>query len=120
MTFSRCVVALAVSLAFVNGMRCFAQPSVKNEQEPLPDGALWRLGTMRLRHLSEVRQVAFTPDGKHVASLGMDHVFSLWDLKTGIDARRFPLSDKAMRESVRTPLNPRQVEILMMVGRLGG
>ncbi|HEY7424322.1 MAG TPA: sigma-70 family RNA polymerase sigma factor, partial [Gemmataceae bacterium] len=52
--------------------------------DPLPAGALTRLGTMRLRHnAEEVHSVLFAPDGKTVASGGQDGIVHLWDAATG-------------------------------------
>src|SRR4051812_21363062 len=96
MTFWRCVLLGAVSFAVAESPRGLGQSPGKNRHEPLPDGALWRLGTMRMRHLGEVQQIGFTADGKHIASLGGDHAFSLWDLKTGFEARRLLLSNKVL------------------------
>src|SRR5262249_53778901 len=51
--------------------------------DPLPDGALARMGTTRLRQGENVNQVLFTPDGKTVVSGGMDNTVRLWDVATG-------------------------------------
>ena len=57
--------------------------------DPLPDGALARLGTSRLLHQDNIRAVAFVPDGKALASAGDDAVISLWEAATGRELRRF-------------------------------
>jgi RNA polymerase sigma factor (sigma-70 family) len=55
-----------------------AQP--KNE-DPLPRGAVARLGSPRLRH-PWVSDVCFAPDGKTIASVG-DRILCVWDGETG-------------------------------------
>jgi WD40 repeat protein len=58
-------------------------------EEPLPEGALARLGTLRWRHGSAVYYVAFLPDGKGVVTGGQDGIVRLWDRRTGKEIRRF-------------------------------
>jgi WD40 repeat protein len=116
MTFLRCVLALAISLAFADsGLRVFAQPTSKKiDHEPLPDGAMWRLGTTRMRHLGEVRQVAFTPNGQ-VASVGDDAQFVHWDVKTGMATKRVALFERISPSD----LNAKQIEIMNLMDRRG-
>jgi WD40 repeat protein len=57
--------------------------------DPLPDGAVARIGTLRLRHVGGVVNVAFAPDGKSLASCGNDGLVRLWDVTTGQEIRRF-------------------------------
>jgi RNA polymerase sigma factor (sigma-70 family) len=63
-------------------------PRVDGDGDPLPEGALLRLGTLRLRHRGTLRSVAFTPDGKLLASAGWDPVIRLWDPATGKEVRQ--------------------------------
>jgi WD40 repeat protein len=59
--------------------------------DPLPDGALARLGTLRWRHSQPVNFVAFLPDGKAVLTGDDDRTLRLWDRATGKEIRRFVL-----------------------------
>jgi RNA polymerase sigma factor (sigma-70 family) len=66
-----------------------AEPRRDRYGDPLPPGALTRLGTIRLRHGGHVKSVAFTPDGKSVVSGGFDGWAVLWDVRTGKRLRQF-------------------------------
>jgi WD40 repeat protein len=55
--------------------------------DPLPRGALLRLGTTRFRTATPVSDLAFAPDGKTLAATD-DHAVSLWDVATGKLLRR--------------------------------
>src|SRR5262245_15893028 len=50
--------------------------------DPLPAGAVLRLGTTRLRHGRSVAQLVLSPDGTRVAAYGWGPL-SVWDTRTG-------------------------------------
>jgi WD40 repeat protein len=58
--------------------------------DPLPDGARARLGSSRLRAFAQ--DLAFTPDGKVLATAGAPRVH-LWDAHTGRHLRQFERSE---------------------------
>src|ERR671911_492357 len=51
--------------------------------DPPPRGALLRFGTLRLRHEGAVTSLAYSPDGKLLASCGHDRTARIWDAATG-------------------------------------
>jgi RNA polymerase sigma factor (sigma-70 family) len=60
--------------------------------DALPDGALFRLGTVRFRHDSWVNSIALSPDGKTLFG-GSALSVRLWDAVTGKPLRRFAIQD---------------------------
>jgi RNA polymerase sigma factor (sigma-70 family) len=59
----------------------------KVDGDPLPEGALGRLGSLRLRHTGLVGTVGFSPDSRLLLSAGGDGVVRLWDAVTGKQRR---------------------------------
>lgn len=51
--------------------------------DPLPKGAVARLGTIRLRHEPGIIAIRFSNDGESVLSVGYDLTVRAWDVKTG-------------------------------------
>jgi WD40 repeat protein len=63
-------------------------PRTDRYGDPLPPGAVARLGTIRLRQPGGVRGIAYSPDGKHLASVG-DGTLRIWDARTGKQLHQF-------------------------------
>src|SRR5436305_1707123 len=53
------------------------------DEEALPEGARLRLGTNRFRHGGPVQVVAYSSDGKLLASTASDRVIRVWNAQTG-------------------------------------
>jgi WD40 repeat protein len=65
--------------------------------DPLPEGALARLGTVRFRHVGAVHEVAFSPDGKHIAAASDgEGMVVLWDRATCHKLRRIAFPGQVM------------------------
>lgn len=57
--------------------------------DPLPQGALARMGTLRWRHGGSVYFVGFTAEGKQLVTASADGLFRVWDLANGKEVRKF-------------------------------
>jgi RNA polymerase sigma factor (sigma-70 family) len=57
-----------------------AKPS---DDDPLPDKALLRLGTVRFKHPNTAHELALSPDGKFLATSGSGQMIIGWETATG-------------------------------------
>lgn len=73
--------------------------------DPLPDGAVARLGTLSLRPGGSIWHLAFSPDSKKLACwcsnvVGMANTFATYDVATGKELRWTPVPDYRARALV--------------------
>jgi WD40 repeat protein len=90
MSARHCLLPSIVFLAFLIEHAPAAEPPEANERvrtdhygDPLPQGARFRLGTVRLRHDALVTKIAWLPDGRALASAGADRTVRLWQIPGG-------------------------------------
>jgi WD40 repeat protein len=86
---SRILVVGIVLLAVLAADAGEGQPASQDcHGDPLPRGAVARLGTVRFRHDSTIVFAAFLPDGKRVLSVSDDGVLHVWEFPSGKPIRR--------------------------------
>ncbi len=66
--------------------------------DPLPAGAVVRLGTTRYRQDSPIYRIAFTPDGKNIVTDSEDSILRVWDADAGRVIRRIDPEVDAMED----------------------
>src|SRR5579875_1166218 len=71
-----------------------AEPKCDRFGDPLPEGAIARLGNLHLRYEAAILSAAFTADGKALATCDWQAI-SYWDPATGKCVRRVPHKSKA-------------------------
>jgi WD40 repeat protein len=69
------------------------KPCTDRFGDPLPRGARYRIGTVRLQHGDWIDATAAAPDGVHIASTGQDGTLSIWESATGRERLRYPKPD---------------------------
>jgi WD40 repeat protein len=93
-----------------------AAPAADRYDDPLPPGALRRLGTVRFRH--NTTALAYSPDGKLLASGGRDNVIRLFDAATGKEVRRLVGHKPRVYGPERDPASP--LDVLVAATGEGG
>src|SRR5262249_3358922 len=78
------------------------QARVDRFGDPLPPGALARLGTWRLSHKGSLAGVAFSGDGSLVAAAG-DRSLSFWEASTGKLHLTVPLVGFRVKDLTASP-----------------
>jgi WD40 repeat protein len=74
--------------------------------DPLPPGAVARLGTIRFRHPSNIVFAAFLPDGKHILSVSDGGMVSVCEYPSGKEIRHLELLDKSTTLVTNATLSP--------------
>lgn len=65
--------------------------------DKLPENAIARLGTTRFLHGSGVQAIAYSPDGKLLASAGNNKLVRIWDARTGREIKTLKGHQQAVR-----------------------
>jgi WD40 repeat protein len=81
--FSFGLCALGTGPRALAGEKAAERPRVDAAGDPLPPGAVARLGSLRLRHGATLMSAAISPDGRRAASTGTDRSAYVWDIPSG-------------------------------------
>jgi WD40 repeat protein len=87
-----CALAL---LAFLTSRGVADTPRTDAHGDPLPEGVVARLGTVRWRAGSAVALSAFLPDGKSLLTVSQDYIAQVWERDSGKELRRFDAAGPA-------------------------
>jgi WD40 repeat protein len=79
----RSTAAFAVVLATTAVASAQPAPRLDAYGDPLPDGALLRVGTVRLRTGGNILSMVFTPDNKKLVTANRTTGVHIWDVATG-------------------------------------
>src|SRR5215475_7429306 len=101
--------ACGASLLFAAGPP--PAPRLDQHGDPLPPGALARLGTVRLRWGHPPAHVELSPDRRWLAAAGQSAV-ELWDVRTGRVARRIDAPEDS--SSVQAKFAPDSKSLLLV------
>jgi WD40 repeat protein len=70
------------------------QPRLDAYGDALPDGALLRIGTVRLRPGAPIASMTFSPDGKKLITANRVTGIHTWDVATGKELHALPCTNK--------------------------
>src|SRR5262249_11765222 len=71
--------------------------------DPLPEGAISRIGTIRLWHGWQQYPLIYAPDGRMLASCDSGNAIRLWDAATGKEIRQIRPQGDFVRSLVFSP-----------------
>jgi WD40 repeat protein len=108
-------VTVAWAIAPVAAQPSAAKPRLDFYGDPLPEGAVARLGSTRLRPGGWIRALAFSPDNRRLASwsqvVGEGSRLQIWDVADGRELRRSELPNAQLAE-LRWLANGRGIAVL--------
>jgi RNA polymerase sigma factor (sigma-70 family) len=79
--------------------------------DPLPEGAIARLGTIRFNHGAGLRAWRYLPDGKSVVTVG-NGLARVWDAESGAERRQFPIAAGSWNDEVAVSADGAQLVLL--------
>src|SRR5258708_9628702 len=97
------VVGFLFYLAAVSNVGRGDEPRIDRHGDPLPEGAVARLGSPRLLHDDAIRNLAYFPDGKSLMAATHEPFVRIWDAASGRELRRIGETDSALMCAALSP-----------------
>lgn len=94
-TAAALLIAVSLALGGAGTAREQEKPRTDRYGDPLPKGAVARLGTIRFRQGFLTYRAVYSPDGKTIACAAAGRGVCLWDAGTGKELRRFGKANHA-------------------------
>src|SRR5262245_16220876 len=86
--------AVLLGIALATGVAAQDMPPADAHGDPLPPGALLRLGTIRWRAEGTIALTAFLPQERALLTISQQYVAQVWDLASGKAIRRFDIGGR--------------------------
>jgi WD40 repeat protein len=103
LTVPRAAVLVVALLLSAEVTKADDPPRVDQHGDPLPQGAVARMGTVRLRIGNTVNAIAWAPDGKLVAAAGEARFIHIWDPESAKEVMRLPTLASRVRAMTFSP-----------------
>jgi RNA polymerase sigma factor (sigma-70 family) len=98
--------------SFTNASGWDEAPRLDPNGDPLPPGAIQRIGSARLRHGGDSGLVLYTPDGATLVSTSRDGDLHFWNAATGKLRWRFPMNQEPSYRQVAVSRDGTKVAVL--------
>lgn len=109
------MLALLLAVLAIGATAPPAGAAADADGNPLPPGVVRRIGSSRLRHAGFLNDMAYTPDGKWLASTSSDGSVHLWDVQTGRFRWRIRLRPDAYEQALAVSPDGASIAVLSEV-----
>jgi WD40 repeat protein len=99
----RVIIGFLACLALTHNAAWGDEPRLDLHGDPLPEGAVARLGSSRLRHDDWIRNLVFLPNGKSLMAATNEPFVRIWDVASGREVRQIGKTDSSLMSAALSP-----------------